>query len=934
MDQTQTVRGIFLLKRGIFFDLPLKMDAARLAALIATRYVKIQEDELEMLDVILAAYGFVMSTKMRNHLKECLHEYLRAFADWIVPLFAQYYGTPHQYYPLYLDFPHNVPKDMHEQWLKRFLSLFRDRKQPCLWCGTVGQSIVLEPCHHIVCTQCFDMSKFSACPVCQCAINREESIPARLPAREMTPLKIIDWGGNDYNMLEKSQMVFKTICTHAQAPSQDEEAILKAICTEFPEYVFGWMPSKIPYKRNLANILGTLLQNQMTPQILENAKLYIKRPTDILRMIAVYSGQNGALCSKQNRITMTPHDILFKPCSLDKIASDSYEKLYSAKNSITQEIRKRTSSIDPKMRESAQKIEEALHNHTNVPKQHLYAFAGMNKILYEQKSYRFDMAPISRPMRRAILTMLESFDADTLKEDMMRHANLWVWVGQHLHPGEYAKQFPKTAEAFALIRRKNNLGERIAKPKFWNYQFVLALRNGDLKKLLNLSNQRPGEFLRRFDWMMRELERQLTTTLTPENELEMLRTLLANQFTKIIQKMTSPALLTFYQHLTTRKKTMPCRLFIPSSTVRQFVFRDDNRRTLTSETIQILQNKIVHELIARFSQLPKINLTLIDAALSILPIPFNQIASNQQNVDLAPGSRIALPDSQQTTMRLFLHWCQKEDGQRADLDLSAAFFDKDWNYCGACAYYENTFTLQDALDIAVHSGDRQDAPWPDGATEFIDINRERAKRANLRYVVMLVQCYTATEFNELSEAFAGLMYRNDVEGSYFDPKTVKYRFTLSGNLANYFPFVIDLEHNTLTMIDLYVKGHTAFNNADNQQDTIRQQCKKTFEYFSQNPRPSRFTLALLHACARSNQIAIRYTDAIHLWTRKDAETPVAFFYRILNTPDSTMPRIQMKEEKPDLAFLLHGDLELPEACTIYEVFRQLRPEHHTWTELL
>ena len=136
------------------------------------------------------------------------------------------------------------------------------------------------------------------------------------------------------------------------------------------------------------------------------------------------------------------------------------------------------------------------------------------------------------------------------------------------------------------------------------------------------------------------------------------------------------------------------------------------------------------------------------------------------------------------------------------------------------------------------------------------------------------------------------------------------------------------------MLDLYVKGRTAFNNADNQQDTIRLQCKNTFEYFSQNPRPSRFTLALLHACARSKQIAIRYSDAIHLWTRKNDENPVAFFYRILNTPDSTMPTIQIENDKPDLAFLLHGDLTLPETCTVYEVFRQLRPEHHSWTELL
>ena len=185
----KTTRGIFLLKYGQFFDLPLKLNAQRLAALVATQHIKVSEQELEMLDVILATYGFVMSTKLRKHLSECQHEYLKAFADWIVPLFANYYGTPDQYYALYLDFPHNVPKDMHEQWLKRFVARFRDEKQPCLWCGTIGHTHVLEPCHHIICDHCFDMSKFSACPVCQCAIKRDEPITARPNAQEKTPLK-------------------------------------------------------------------------------------------------------------------------------------------------------------------------------------------------------------------------------------------------------------------------------------------------------------------------------------------------------------------------------------------------------------------------------------------------------------------------------------------------------------------------------------------------------------------------------------------------------------------------------------------------------------------------------------------------------------------------------------------------------------------------
>jgi len=66
-------------------------------------------------------------------------------------------------------------------------------------------------------------------------------------------------------------------------------------------------------------------------------------------------------------------------------------------------------------------------------------------------------------------------------------------------------------------------------------------------------------------------------------------------------------------------------------------------------------------------------------------------------------------------LRLFLHWMQAD--QRVDLDLSVGFFDEHWRHVGTCDYT----SLRFADRAAVHSGDRTDAPAPDGASEFLDL---------------------------------------------------------------------------------------------------------------------------------------------------------------------------------------------------------------------
>src|SRR5690606_3959943 len=109
------------------------------------------------------------------------------------------------------------------------------------------------------------------------------------------------------------------------------------------------------------------------------------------------------------------------------------------------------------------------------------------------------------------------------------------------------------------------------------------------------------------------------------------------------------------------------------------------------------------------------------------------------------------------------------------IDLSVGSYDASWKYKGVCSYYQLRYEKKKKL-LAQSSGDFTSAPFPEGASEFVDIHRENALAAGLRYAVMVVNNYAGLPFSQLERGFAGVMLREDVGGHHFDPRTVTLKF--------------------------------------------------------------------------------------------------------------------------------------------------------------
>lgn len=535
--------------------------------------------------------------------------------------------------------------------------------------------------------------------------------------------------------------------------------------------------------------------------------------------------------------------------------------------------------------------------------------------------YRFKVARLSRGLRRLLLARLEGVDADQLVEDMLRHRSYWVWLGEFLHPHEYAARFPHVARAFHIVRKRGPQGEPAPEFRGFYSKLELSLESGNVLEALGLLGHRPGELGRRLDHLLRVAHDSAEALAQVEGA-----------FLHGVPKLATPLLVQVRSHLAARTQVANVRVYWPKGRTAVGVSAPDTRAPLPLTSIERLRAGITEELLKRFSGAASFESCIIDRALARLVVPFNERTASPAAVSVPRGSQLAVPAGKLT--RLFLHWCQPQKGGRTtDLDLSVGFFDDQWSYLDVCSYYQLQAKGRAGI-MAKSSGDLRSAPWPDGATEFVDVDRAVALASGVRYAVMVVNAYAGMPFSELERGFAGLMLRDDESGWHFDPRTVELKFALQGEHGIYLPLVLDLRENLLHWLDVQSAGMLAFNNVASSKAAITKLCPELIEYFGSGARPSMLELAMLHAAARCRRVFLREGQSLAEFTKRSGETASQFFDR-LSSGVADEPRSRLPSDAgAQLAFLLHGDLELPAGSASYALFRERLTPTLTASDLL
>lgn len=429
-----------------------------------------------------------------------------------------------------------------------------------------------------------------------------------------------------------------------------------------------------------------------------------------------------------------------------------------------------------------------------------------------------------RSERKFLLGLLETID--NKKEDMIRFPARWIRLGERLHPGDFAKRFPTTLMAFTILRNNE------AVETFHTY-VEGAIRSGDVLQATTLLIQRPGEFARRLDHILRQA--------APRSKNKVV-----DAFLGVAHNVSTPVLLQVLTHFEHRNEG-GLRIVFPKGNVAKVMSLNKPVKNISNTVTHRIVAGIESVLIDRFSALPKLGNVYIDPALQDVLLPFSQRSANKAFRTLVRGSKLSF-GYDKNTLRFFIWWKEGESN-RVDLDLSACAYSEDWNSKFALTYYN----LRE--QFAVHSGDITSAPK--GASEFIDIDIAKAIDNGVRYIVQTVHSFTSQKFSDVPECFAGFMLREKSQsGEIYDPCTVVDRADVTTEATSVIPMIIDLVDRKVIWVDAAIstkgRGYRLWsgNNVASTQGIIEILGKA----FTTLKKPTLYRLLSLHAVSRGTMV--------------------------------------------------------------------------------
>jgi len=416
---------------------------------------------------------------------------------------------------------------------------------------------------------------------------------------------------------------------------------------------------------------------------------------------------------------------------------------------------------------------------------------------------------LPRKTRRVLVMALERVISE---EDINRHRNKWCKLFHNLHVGDYSKKVYQIASKVRNNQKLYTINSKVQE----------MLDKKEYVKASKLLTQRPGEFARRLDYILRK-----------SNSIESL--VVIDNFSQIVDKISTRVLTQLSGHLKGRCFNND-RIVFPKGSIQRAINIGPHNSHISNGFVRAVYDIIDVELVKRFSKLEPLKNVWIDPRLDRCPLPTQQRSASTGYDIVGRGTRLPIGDK--NTLRFFIYWVGK------DIDLSATMHNQTFDITKHISYT----SLRDNNTLCCHSGDITQAR--NGASEFIDINIEAALKDGIRYICMNVLVYSGPTFKEHEKCYAGWMAREHVNSNeIYDPKTIISKVDLVSDTKNIIPVIFDLEKREAIWTDLVTKqnNHRGGNNVESNRANITDVMKCIINI------QNKFTLhnlALLHASAR------------------------------------------------------------------------------------
>lgn len=395
---------------------------------------------------------------------------------------------------------------------------------------------------------------------------------------------------------------------------------------------------------------------------------------------------------------------------------------------------------------------------------------------------------LRRPERRMIMNLL--MGCHNLTEDMFKYRDEWIRIGEIVHPWEYkGKKYDHVKQVFNVLRNEQ-------KPLMTMGMVEEAIKRGDMVTAATKLTERPGEFARRLDKLLRGAKQDQVNYII-------------GCFEDVAEKVSTPVLLQVRQAFLNRcKSTQPIRVFMPKGSVAKAITIPNDLpeidETICHKVVKVCEKAITNT----YKQRDSMGCVYIDPELKNYNVPFSQRSASSGNKILVRGSRVAIDDSA-TTVRGFVWWTNTNDNVdeyynydgRVDIDLSACILDENFKYKSHISYTR----LRDGELGAYHSGDITNGGpiTKAGVAEFLDVNIDGVIKNGGRYICYQVYSYTQQKFCDLPNCRFGWMEREcPNSGEIFEPKTVDMAIKLNAQSTVYIPVLFDCVERQFIWMDM------------------------------------------------------------------------------------------------------------------------------------
>lgn len=424
-----------------------------------------------------------------------------------------------------------------------------------------------------------------------------------------------------------------------------------------------------------------------------------------------------------------------------------------------------------------------------------------------------DMPPfrLSRADRRYVIQTLEKMSISKDPKDrgqhrpvilasrMFSHRREWKKLINELHVDDMRKYGAKALARAAEILHKNGHIDR------YESRVENAIQNGKFDTALSEARKRPGDFIRRFDKLLRmSIEQGKTDEL-----LDALK--------EMSEKSGIAPTISLYKQIMGRDHNEESRAFKGKSG-KIYTTTEKNRAAIPAPVREEIKDTCLAGMSEKFAGKGDMGKVYISPEMKNYAAPL-AVRELNRGADVNTLGTTKTIDSDKDFTRFFVGWNNTPDS-RVDIDLTCDLIKPDgrWAHIGWDGGYTDPETGGQAV---IYSGDIQDGN-PSGRNtyahgsgaamdcgcEYFDIKTKALREAGYQYAVIGATVYCgADSFADIPHCDFGYMERSKEErGELFEVKTVESKQKLDNKTRQFVPIVYDIANDRMISVNMDLAG--------------------------------------------------------------------------------------------------------------------------------